>query len=87
MAKKLSTITKAWTISYEDRVKLLEKLQCLQRIEQTTSEHCPIDYDEICKAVTLLYTMCNMFGFENKRDKDGIRSFYSDLVLKEENEE
>ena len=86
MAKKLSTITKAWTISYEDRVTLLEKLQCLQRIEQTTSEHCPIDYDEICKAVTLLYTICNMFGFENKKE-NGVRSFYSDLVLKEENEE
>ena len=86
MNKTSPTITKAWTISYEDRVTLLEKLQCLQRIEQTTSEHCPIDYDEICKAVTLLYTMCNMFGFENKKDKDGIRSFYSDLVLKEENE-
>ena len=86
MNKTSPTITKAWTISYEDRVKLLEKLQCLQRIEQTTSEHCPIDYDEICKAVTLLYTMCNMFGFENKKDKDGIKSFYADLVLKEENE-
>jgi len=85
MTKKLSTITKAWTISYEDRVKLLEKLQCLQRIEQTTSEHCPIDYDEICKAVTLLYTICNMFGFENRKE-NGIKSFYADLVLKEENE-
>ena len=86
MTKKLSTITKAWTISYEDRVKLLEKLQCLQRIEQTTSEHCPIDYDEICKDVTLLYTICNMFGFENRKE-NGVKSFYADLVLKEENEE
>ena len=77
---------KAWTISHEDRVRLLERLHCLQRIEQTTSEHCPLDYDDICKAVTLLHTICNMFGYENKKE-NGVKSFYADLVLKEENED
>ena len=84
--KTLPTITKSWTISFEDRVRLLERLQCLQKIEQTTSEHCPLDYDDICKAVTLLHTLCNMFGYENKKE-NGVKSFYADLVLKEENED
>ena len=84
--KTLPTITKSWTISFEDRVRLLERLQCLQHIEQTTSEHCPLDYDDICKAVTLLHTLCNMFGYENKKE-NGVKSFYADLVLKEENED
>ena len=84
--KKLPTIPKAWTISHEQRVNLAKEIDVLRQVEVTTMQHCSLSYDDICKLVSLLYTLMNEFGLEYKRDEKGHRCMWEGIVLKEENE-
>ena len=86
MNKPSPTITKSWTISHEQRVNLAKEIDVLREVEVTTMEHCPLSYNDICKLVSLLYTLMNEFGLEYKRDEKGHRCMWNGIVLKEENE-
>jgi len=76
-----------WTLSHEQRVKLVKEIDVLREVEVTTMEHCPLSYNDICKLVSLLYTLMNELGLEFKKDEYGHRNMWAELVLKEKDKE
>ena len=81
---KQASITKAWTISHEQRVKISQNMQCIVNIELATAEHCPIDYNDICNLVSLKWDLFNILGIDHQKNEEGHRSIYNKLVLKSE---
>ena len=73
--------SKPWVVTYEQRLELAQKMQCLADIEISTSEHCPIYYDDLCELVTLKYLLFSILGIDHKKDEKGHRNTYNKLVL------
>ena len=73
--------SKPWIVTYEQRLELAQKMQCLADIEISTSEHCPIYYDDLCELVTLKYLLFSILGIDHKKDEKGHRNTYNKLVL------